>query len=155
MSDLHPALVESDHPGLLVPANPVTQFTQGTTELVAEMFGILDSIPGALALAAPQIDVPLRIVVYSLPEGPRGYLINPVILDHSKHARPVTEGCLSFPDRQWRVRRFIRVTTVSVDHFGARRTHEWRFLGAQMVQHELEHLDGVLLPDVAVRELAR
>lgn len=151
-------LLDSDdpklrRPSLEVPADALPD--PDITALVAEMFLTLDEMSDAVALAAPQVGANYRIVVFDLGErGPRGHLINPVVLSTSRHQRAVTEGCLSFPGQLWRVRRSIRVDTTHLDKFGVRHTNEWSYFAAQMVQHELDHLDGVLLPDVALRKVA-
>lgn len=135
-------------------AQRVEEFDSDLSALIAEMFCFLDGVEGAVALAAPQIGVSKRVVVYDLHDGKhRGVMVNPIITSHSENARPVTEGCLSFPGQAWRVRRWMRVGTTHFDRFGHVHVKDWHFLGAQMVQHELEHLDGILLPDVAIRRV--
>jgi peptide deformylase len=146
-------LVGPLNPALRTKAAMVVDYDAQLADLIAEMFEVLDSVDGAVALAAPQIGAMQRVVVYSLPFGKidnRGHMVNPTITRASAKKRLVTEGCLSFPDEFWRVRRAVSCTTAYVDRFGYAKVKEWHGLGAQMVQHELGHLDGVLLPDVAV-----
>lgn len=146
-------LVDGDALILTEPSWEVTEFDSEFAKIIAEMFLTLDD-SGGVALAAPQVGIPLRVVVYALPDGSRGHMVNPKIVSRSKKTRAVTEGCLSFPGMYWRVRRYLSVGTTHQDRFGSVHARTWHGLGAQMVQHELDHLDGILLPSKALRQVA-
>lgn len=143
-----------DDPALRMIADYVVDFeAMFLVELISEMYEVLDSIPQAVALAAPQIGTPLRVVVYDLNSDDRGVLINPRITARSHKTRTVTEGCLTYPDEFWRVRRSPSVVAEWQDRFGRQHEGSWYGLGAQMVQHELDHLEGRLIPDYAIRKV--
>lgn len=100
------------------------------------------------ALAAPQIGAPLRIVVADT-EGLRGTLVNPEITDVGPDDFTVWDDCFSFPSLYVRVTRAHRVTLSYLDLRG--RAHEVALEGglAELVQHEIDHLDGILAVDRA------
>jgi peptide deformylase len=106
-----------------------------------------------VAMAAPQIGIPLRLFVWDLkrprdPGGPpaRGVLVNPEILERTGSV-PVVEGCLSFPGLDLSIRRPERVTVAGFDLRGSRVVYTGSGLFARMVEHEVDHLEGILLPD--------
>ena len=102
------------------------------------------------AMAAPQLGQRLRLVAFDLGRGPRA-LINPRIVARSDATFSLWDDCLCFPDLLVRVRRARSVTIEFEDERGHART--WRDLEpaeAELFQHELDHLDGVLAVDRAV-----
>jgi len=111
-------------------------------------------------LAAPQIGVRRRIFTYDVGEGPT-VIVNPVLVDASSEQSAFDEGCLSIPGLRFEVVRPERVTVRGVDLHGDEVVIEADEFLARVVQHELDHLDGVLVldrvePDVrrqALREL--
>lgn len=108
--------------------------------VVAAMRDVLATF-GGIGLAAPQIGVPWRLFI--LAEDPKPY-VNPVIVQRSDESDVQEEGCLSLPDVLVQVRRSLRVT---VEAKG--RTVELVGLAARVAQHEIDHLDGVLITDRA------
>ena len=101
-----------------------------------------------IGLAAPQVGRSIRAVVIDIGDGKLLDLINPVIL--SKEGAAVgSEGCLSVPGIFGDVERAEKVTVEYTNRFGKRRTMEADQLLARCIQHELDHLDGVLFIDVA------
>ena len=99
------------------------------------------------AIAAPQLGIDLRLVALRLPDGP-DRLVDPRIVERSTRTLTVWDDCLSFPDLYVRVRRAAAVTVESTTAEGARA--RWRIDDphvAELVQHELDHLDGVLAVD--------
>ncbi len=99
------------------------------------------------AIAAPQLGIDLRVVALVLPDAPR-LLVDPVIVERSAATVTLWDDCLSFPDLYVRVRRRAALTLETTDEGGARRT--WRVddpRTAELLQHELDHLDGVLAVD--------
>ncbi|NOT30338.1 MAG: peptide deformylase [Planctomycetes bacterium] len=102
------------------------------------------------AMAAPQLGVRLRLVAFDLGRGPRA-LINPRITARSEASFTLWDDCLCFPDVLVRVRRARSITIAFEDERGHEQT--WRDLApaeAELFQHELDHLDGVLAVDRAV-----
>ena len=145
------------HPVLLERCRPVAD--PGAPEirrLVQDMFETMEDAPGA-GLAAPQVHVPLRLFVFRvLPSRSSGVpddtvvgntvLINPVVepLGEEKHLR--WEGCLSIPGLRAAVPRFMRVRYSGLDCDGRTVSAEVAGFHAGVVQHENDHLDGILYP---------
>ena len=138
-------LVPPEDPVLHQPATEVLGFDYLIQEIVAQLEDTLSAIPHAAGLAAPQVGIPLRIAVLKTQEMPT--LINPRIISTSKDARKKTEGCLSYPGRRFRVQRYNSVTITYLDEFGRRHTRECHGTQAQLVQHEIDHLDGKTIAD--------
>lgn len=124
--------------------------------LAADMQETLEDI-GASGLAAPQVLVSKRVVVYRIiaariPEGsglvPRPWtvMINPVITPKSTAATPVWERCLSVPGLHGKVPRHLHIEIAYQDLDGKTHRHEARSSWAALLQHECDHLDGVLFP---------
>lgn len=158
------------HPVLTQVADPVPD--PGAPEirrLAADMIETMLDAQG-VGLAAPQVHVPLRMFVFHIPaerEGgtpiPPTVLINPRIRPLGEERADRWEGCLSIPGLRAAVPRWVRIAYEAVDLEGAPIAAEADGLHANVVQHELDHLDGILYPmrvtDFAsfgfVEELAR
>ncbi len=142
-------------PVLHAPASPVEEVTDEIRTLVADMFETMDAAPG-VGLAAPQVGVPLRVFTYSYTDDDgapwRGVVINPVLwIAPLEPGAPdedsESEGCLSFPGERFPLRRSERALVTGTDLDGAAVRIEvdgWR---ARILQHEFDHLDGVLYID--------
>lgn len=125
-------------------------------QIVEDMFDTLRSISDGVGLAAPQIGISKRIFVISpkvfadSPESAQLVFINPEIVKKSKDKKLMEEGCLSV--RWWygKTRRASRATIRAYDQTGQEFEMEGTGLLAQIFQHEVEHLDGVLFSDKAV-----
>lgn len=149
------SVLKMGHPLLLQVAEPVTEF--GTAELdrlIADMFDTMAAEAGA-GLAAPQIGVSKRVVIFGVESNPRypdaetvptTVLINPVIEPLGSDLVEDWEGCLSVPGLRGRVPRYARVRYSGYDAHGARIEHEVAGFHARVVQHECDHLDGILYP---------
>ena len=133
---------------------PVGEATSGAiAELVRDMVETLaDS--GGIGLAAPQVHVPLRVVIYFVP-GSRTedgedvslrVLINPVIEALGTFTVVATEGCLSLPGMSGQVRRPDRIRLTYSNLEGDMLEEEISGFHARVVQHECDHLDGILYP---------
>jgi peptide deformylase len=99
------------------------------------------------AIAAPQIGVPMRFIAVNLGRG-TFFVINPVVTWESEETFTMWDDCMSFPDLLARVGRVRSMTLEYVDEMGKRK--EWRELdqaAAELLQHEIDHLDGVLAVD--------
>lgn len=142
-------------PVLHAPAAPVGEITDEIRTLVADMFETMDAAPG-VGLAAPQVGVGLRIYTYTYEDDEgapwRGVIINPELWMHPlEPGEPdedeESEGCLSFPGESFPLRRSDRVRVEGIDLDGSPVLIDvdgWR---ARIMQHEFDHLDGVIYVD--------
>lgn len=149
------AILKMGDPRLLRIAQPVRAF--GTPELRAlanDMFETMRAVSGA-GLAAPQIGASLRIVIFELAENPRypnltpvpyTVLINPVLTPLGDETEEGWEGCLSVPGMRGLVPRFRRLRYQGFDAKGNRIDRTVEGFHARVVQHEVDHLDGILYP---------
>jgi peptide deformylase len=143
-------------PVLHTPTRPVTEFDDALRELVDDMFDTMAAAEG-VGLAANQIGVPLRLFVYDCPdeelrERRRGVVVNPV-LETSERPGGMPdpdedeEGCLSVPFEQFPTGRADWARVTGFDAEGVPVTVEGRGYFARCLQHETDHLDGVLYLD--------
>jgi peptide deformylase len=136
-------------PVLRTPAVPVDTFDKELRVLVHDLAETMEAAPGA-GLAAPQIGVSLRVFTYNDGSGV-GHLINPS-LDLSEELQDGPEGCLSLPDLTFDTKRAWRVVAKGFNEHGEPVTLEGTEFLARIVQHETDHLDGVLFIDRLDRE---
>ena len=134
-------------PVLRTPAEPVRDFDAELRRLVKDLTETMLDAPGA-GLAAPQIGVGLRVFTYHVDDHEPGHLINPS-LDLSKDEDEDDEGCLSFPGLVYPVKRAWGVVAKGFNMHGDPVTIEGTELLARCIQHETDHLDGVLFIDRA------
>ncbi|MFY9866095.1 MAG: peptide deformylase [Trebonia sp.] len=131
-------------PVLRTPAEPVTDFDLELRNLVRDLTETMVDAPG-VGLAAPQIGVSLRVFTYHVGEEP-GHLINPVLgLDGEQEEDD--EACLSLPGLVFPTLRAPRVVATGFNMYGDPVTIEGSELLARCVQHETDHLDGILFID--------
>jgi peptide deformylase len=131
-------------PVLRTTATPVTDFDAELRSLVRDLTDTMLEAPG-VGLAAPQIGVGLRVFTYNV-EGQVGHLVNPR-LDLSTEEQTGLEGCLSIPDLTFECTRALQVVATGFDMHGEPVTLDGSGLLARAVQHETDHLDGVLFVD--------
>lgn len=131
-------------PVLVTPASHVTDFDKELRLLVKDLTETMLNAPGA-GLAAPQIGVPLRVFVWDV-DGALGHLINPS-LDLSIEMQEGDEGCLSFPDMVYPTTRSLRAIAKGFNMHGDPIVVEGTELLARALQHETDHLDGILFID--------
>lgn len=129
-------------PVLRTPAEPVTEFDAALARLIADLLETMYDAPG-VGLAAPQLGVSKRVFVYDVGEGP-GHMINPAIVE-SEGRWEFDEGCLSVPERFWPIERPGFVKVEGLDQHGKPLVVEGDELMGRMLQHEMDHLDGLLL----------
>jgi peptide deformylase len=139
-------------------SKPVETFDEELETLVADMFETMYAAPG-IGLAAVQVGVPIRLLVIDLqepqdpddPESPNvkdpRVFINPEILWHSDDEVPYTEGCLSVPEQYAEVMRPDRIRAKWQDEKGKSYEEDIDGLLAVCLQHEMDHLEGVLFID--------
>ncbi|MGI5272055.1 peptide deformylase [Nonomuraea sp. CA-218870] len=134
-----------DDPVLRSVAEPVRDFDKELRRLVKSMTLTLRAGAGRAGLAAPQVGVPLRVLVYAY-EGASGHLVNPR-LELSERRITADEACLSAPGVWWPLERAFMVTARGRDMFGKPVTVRALGVLARVLQHESDHLDGVLFSD--------
>jgi peptide deformylase len=159
---IHPILKMGD-PRLLRVAEPVREFdTPALHQLIDDMFETMHDANGA-GLAAPQIGVNLRLVIFGFdkvarypdaPPVPPTVLINPVITPLDASMEEGWEGCLSVPGLRGVVARHARLRYIGFDAKGAPIDRTVDGFHARVVQHECDHLDGILYP-MRVRDFTR
>jgi peptide deformylase len=129
-------------------AKPIDKIDGSVEKLVEEMFEVLEE-EGGIGLAAPQIGVPLRLLIVSIPAD-QGRdelaLINPVVT-HAEGWQEYEEGCLSVPGIYEKVKRRAKITVEALDLAGSRMVSTYEKFPATVFQHEMDHLDGVLFVD--------
>ena len=131
-------------PVLTTPASDVTTFDKELRTLVADLTQTMLDAPGA-GLAAPQIGVPLRVFVWDVDEA-LGHLVNPT-LDLSDEIQDGEEGCLSFPGLTYETPRAFRAVAKGFNMHGDSVTIEGTELLARVLQHETDHLNGIVFID--------
>ena len=135
-------------------ALPVTRFDADLAALVADMDDTMRALSGA-GIAAPQIGVSLRVVIFELRENPRyphvspvpyTVLVNPVLTPLGSEEGEGGEGCLSVPGLRGLVPRVRRLRYQGFDQHGVAIDRTVEGFHARVVQHEVDHLDGILFP---------
>jgi peptide deformylase len=151
-------IYETPDPMLRQISTPVDKVDDELRALIADMFETMYAAPG-IGLAAVQVGVPKRLLVMDLQEPedaddpeskpvrePRVF-INPEILSHSDHEVPYNEGCLSVPDQYAEVMRPDRIRARWQDEHGKHHEQDLDGLLAVCLQHEMDHLEGILFID--------
>ncbi|HEY3737492.1 MAG TPA: peptide deformylase [Jatrophihabitans sp.] len=133
-------------PVLRTAAAVVTDFDKQLRQLVADLTETMLDAPGA-GLAAPQIGVGLRVFTYHVGEDEAGHLVNPVLHFPDEEDQEGSEGCLSIPGLTFDCRRRQHVVAHGQNMYGDPVTIEGSELLARCIQHETDHLDGVLFVD--------
>jgi peptide deformylase len=132
-------------PVLRSPAAPVVDFDAELRTLVSDLTDTMLAAGGA-GLAAPQIGVGLRVFTWYV-DGEVGHLVNPVVAPVGEETQEGPEGCLSIPGLAYDCRRHLYVAATGFDLHGEPVRVEGSHLLARAVQHEVDHLDGVLFVD--------
>ncbi len=133
-------------PVLKQKAKRVRTIDRSIKKLIRDMIETLHSEPGRVGLAAPQIGVPLRVIVIGLPEEEDIAIINPEIV-RRRGERLLDEGCLSVPGYFGQIKRAETVTIKGRDQNGKEIRIKADGLLAQALEHEIDHLNGVLYLD--------
>jgi peptide deformylase len=157
------AILKMGDQRLLQQCAPVTQF--GTAELdalIADMFDTMAAAEG-VGLAAPQIGINLQLVIFGFkhnnrypeaPQVPETVLINPVLTPLSDETDEAWEGCLSVPGLRGVVPRWTRLRYEGCDQRGQPISREVDGFHARVVQHECDHLQGILYP-MRMKDMSR
>ena len=148
-------VLKMGHPVLQQVAEPVREFNSPELDaLIADMLDTMYALDGA-GLAAPQIGDSRRVVIFEVAANPRypevesvpqTILINPVITPLGAEYETGWEGCLSVPGMRGLVPRYARIRYSGVDPAGTPIEREVDGFHARVVQHEVDHLDGILYP---------
>lgn len=147
-------ILEVPDPRLRTISTPVAEVTDETRALISDMFETMYAAPG-IGLAAIQVGVPLRLLVMDLQEEdeegkpvkqPRVF-INPEILEPSEDQSVYNEGCLSVPDQYADVERPARCRVKWLDEHGNAHDEQFEGLLATCIQHEMDHLEGIVFLD--------
>ncbi|MCV2349252.1 peptide deformylase [Paucibacter sp. Y2R2-4] len=156
-------ILKMGDPRLLRVAQPVTEFgTPALKALIADMFETMKAANGA-GLAAPQIGVDLQLVIFGFqsnerypeaPPVPPTILINPLVTPLSDQQVEGWEGCLSVPGLRGVVDRFERIRYSGFDEMGQLFEREAEGFHARVVQHECDHLQGLLYP-MRIKDFSR
>jgi peptide deformylase len=157
---IRPVLRMGD-PRLIEPSRPVERFPAAELDaLVADMQDTMKSLDGA-GLAAPQVGVLLQVVVFGVDFNPRypdaepvphTVLVNPVLIPVSSEIEDGWEGCLSVPGMRGLVPRYRQLRYQGHDQYGNRIDRTVSGFHARVVQHECDHLAGILYP-MRIRDL--
>jgi len=151
-------IIQIGHPTLRRRAREVTSAELGSPELRRICDDLVETMRMAngAGLAAPQVDVPLRIFAVEVGTNPRypykprlglRVLVNPVVRPVGAETYASYEGCLSIPDLRGLLERHTEVEVTYLDPDGNGHVERFGGLSAGTMQHELDHLDGVLFPD--------
>ncbi len=145
--------VDEDNPVLRQTCSPVEKVNGTVQTLIDDMVETMRGAPG-MGLAAPQVDVSLRVIVVEIPEeiedpsaGKMYALCNPEIIRTSREIEEGQEGCLSVPDYVGLVDRHVSVVVKGLNRNGRKTRVKASGLLARVLQHEIDHLDGILFID--------
>lgn len=157
------SILRMGDPRLLEKAQPVTNISDpAIRNLIQDMFDTMEAA-GGVGLAAPQIGVGLKVVIFGLdkserypdaPPVPQTILINPVITPLSDEEELGWEGCLSVPGLRGEVPRFKQIRYQGINETGREIDRSVEGFHAQVVQHECDHLIGMLYP-MRMRDMSR
>jgi peptide deformylase len=154
------SVLKMGDPLLRTGSAPVTRFDAELAALVADMDDTMRALSGA-GIAAPQIGVSARVVIFELKDNPRyphltpvpyTVLVNPLVTPLTTEQEEGWEGCLSVPGMRGLVPRYRRLRYRGFDLQGAPIDRTVEGFHARVVQHEVDHLDGILFPQ-RVRDL--
>ncbi len=137
-------------PVLREQARPVDKFDDELAALSRRMIAVMRDAPG-VGLAATQLGVVQRVLVYEVDDEPVT-LVNPRIVAASRETEVAEEGCLSLPGMNLDVERAVAVHVRARDVRGRRLEFEAEGLEARVIQHETDHLDGILILERATRD---
>lgn len=132
-------------PVLKTVSDPITELDDKAKALIQDLIDTT-KLPGRAGVAAPQIGVNLRAFSYNV-DGEVGYIINPTLVELSGEKRLLDEGCLSVPDLWHKTPRYEFAKAVGVDLEGNQVELQGSGLMAQALQHECDHLDGLVYLD--------
>lgn len=139
-------LTMMNEPVLHRKAKRVRRIDGSVQKLIDDMIETMQDIGGAAGLAAPQVGVPLQVIVAETPEDELVVLVNPEIVKKSGEYE-VMEGCLSLPGYRGKIKRWESVTVKGRDRNGKEVRVKAEGLLAQALQHEIDHINGIVYVD--------
>jgi peptide deformylase len=128
---------------------PVLSFTTALDEFVSNMISFMATCKGA-GLAAPQVGMPIRAIVASIDDTPLR-LVNPEIVNATEDMDKKEEGCLSIPGEVYNIDRHFFVEVKARTTSGGKLHFDAQGLLARILQHEIDHLDGILILDKGIK----
>lgn len=144
------SIIVAPDPRLKVVCKPVENVDTEIADLMADMLETMYLAPG-IGLAAPQVGVAKRVIVVDpAPKGAEPQpvkMANPELMEFSKEVRKHAEGCLSFPSHYSDVIRFRKIKVRYIDENNQENVTDAEDLLAACIQHEIDHLDGILFVD--------
>jgi peptide deformylase len=138
-------ILVAPHPTLRKKAAVITKIDESIIKLARDMIDTLDNA-GGVGLAAPQVGVSKRLIIIWLPKEEPIVLINPKVIKHMGE-RICTEGCLSFPGMEAKIKRSREVIVRATDLEGNVFKIDATGLKSEALEHEIDHLDGILYVD--------
>ena len=141
-------LVDADNEILKAPTKPIVELTEGVSAMVECMIDTLRKMKG-VGLSANQIGSDYRIAVIEAPQFLKGVrvLINPEITSHTTNSSIHSEACLSLPRYSCQVKRYNEIVVEYTNKQGRLESLKAKGMLARIIQHELDHLDGILICD--------
>ncbi len=143
-------ILEAPHPTLKSKAEPVSDIDKELLELMGNMLETMYEAPG-IGLAAPQVGILKRVIVIDIGREEENRnpfsFINPEIIWRSEDEEIAEEGCLSLPQQFADISRARAIRLRYLDSHGASRELEADDIFARCIQHEVDHLDGILITD--------
>ena len=144
-----PIIIAPD-PRLKITCDPVEDVNADIVKLLDNMLDTMYAAPG-LGLAAPQVNVQKRLLVADVSRDPENrkpqYLINPELLWASEELFKYEEGCLSLPEHYAEVKRPAKIKIAYLDRNGKHQEMEAEDILSTVIQHEMDHLEGILFVD--------
>lgn len=138
-------ILKDNHPILRRKADTIPLVTQSIKTLAAQMMAAMKVNKG-IGLAAPQVGHSIRMLVFDI-GSQFGILVNPEIIETEGLPEADMEGCLSYPGEFCRVARYKKIKVKYIDLSGETVVRSYEGLVARIVQHEMDHLDGILMFD--------
>ena len=144
-------VIKAPDPRLKQVAKPVPKVDDATRKILADMLETM-YISDGIGLAATQVGINKRLLVMDLGDGPNDgsnpfKMVNPEIIETSDQIKDAEEGCVSLPYQYAKVRRAAEVTVKYLDESGNEKKLSAHGLRAACIQHEIDHLDGILFID--------
>ena len=139
------SIIKFPNPILRQKSKEVKDITQDVKELIEDMVETMKESQG-VGLAAPQVGVLKRIIIVKTQEGPQAF-VNPKIIKKSKEKETEEEGCLSLLGIRLDIKRAKEVEVEALDKEGREIKIKVQDLTARIIQHEIDHLDGILFID--------
>lgn len=142
-------ILKFGNPTLKLPSRTVQPNEEGLDTLIKNMTDTMYDAPG-VGLAAVQIGVLKKVVTYDIGEG-LNILLNPEIVSFEDEEEE-EEGCLSVPEARIQIKRYLSIEVKGINEHGEPRHFEAEGFAARALQHEIDHINGVLILDRASRE---